>query len=903
MDSTILDNGLLPKVRVTSEEIYGNDKDWFKNNIRYRSPLSYFQTTQSDMAQMMNNYRLVNSNLDYNDMKPVCEQLGIQPEAFNDMIIPFNIIYKVVQELMGEEIKRLDTYTPTLITQKAMFHKDMQLRENVKNYVDGIINSTLQMIPEMQQMSDLQEMLNSVESKQEVEQIQEQLKQLQEVIQAKEEEMHTNYPTPIINGFLAEQEILATKLIRAALFKTNFKKIKNDGFYDVICNAIEVVKVDFDNNEPKIHKLNPVYLQFHKSPDIEYIQDGDWAAYTTFHTPYSLVTNFPELTDKELLELHIHTGVKRGNPFSSTLEGFGADKYPPLEIMSSYPFENIIEPTETGYSTGNHNTIWNRERLIPVTHVEWKAYLKVGKLKITNQYGESSIEFVSDDFVVPTKKKNKVKVIENNEEVEKILYTDSFGNSCELQWIYVARKFEGVRISVGTFIRMREVPFQQINIENLLDCKLSYFGKVYGNYNSRNMSLVERMSPYNAMYVLVLNQMITLIARNKGALIPIDMSMIPAEMTIDEVIQYQNLGFQIYNSLKDHEGNNILGNSRPTPAIVNADNSQVMANLINILSWITTEIGMIIGVSPQRLASMASDTAYQDQQALIQSSYITEYYFNSHNEIWKDVMQDWINKYVQYARKMIEEGLTEEISLSYILSDNNVETLKMTDSNTKFADIGLFASLSSNNKEYFDTMKQLSLSLIQNEQMTLVDISDLLRSVNNGESPNEVHKRFQEALAKKQQREDAIQQQQLEAQQKQQEMMLQHEKEMQQRQDDVLYTNHQYKLEEIQLKGNIDKEIAALKSMQFVEEQDVNGDGEIDALEMQRKVYETNEKVNIDKQKIQLEREKMLANQYNDDKRMLHEKQQKDKELQMKEKELKEKLQIERIKARSKPKK
>ena len=133
--------------------------------------------------------------------------------------------------------------------------------------------------------------------------------------------------------------------------------------------------------------------------------------------------------------------------------------------------------------------------------------------------------------------------------------------------------------------------------------------------------------------------------------------------------------------------------------------------------------------------------------------------------------------------------------------------------------------------------------------------------------------------------------------------MLQHEKEMQQRQDDVLYTNHQYKLEEIQLKGNIDKEIAALKSMQFVEEQDVNGDGEIDALEMQRKVYETNEKVNIDKQKIQLEKEKMLANQYNDDKRMLHEKQQKDKEIAMKEKELKEKLQIERLKARSKPKK
>lgn len=837
----IYDRFAMPNLRATERKKYEKDQQWFKDFMNFHVPAATIGTYfLRDFEDKLRNYRLINNDIDYTAWKPVCDQLGITQEAFETNIYTFNLIPKIMNELVGEELHRNEVFTPVLLTQKDIINKEEQLKSKVNNYVDQVIQATINYAVNNMKLSG-----GKVEPA---------------IVDQELERLRTTYQAPLVGSFLSETEIMANKIIKYAQFKTNFKQIKNECWRDVIIVDEEYVCVDVDI-EPTIKRVNPLFLMYHKSPEVMYVQDGDWAAYTSPMSLYDVQKNYPELSEEDWVSVGINHGTY-DLKHSKDIQAFHHDKYPDIDMEFFTNGVSMLWDINIGsYGTGN-NTLLSREKMLPVTHIVWKAFKWVGYLDYYNEYGEVVTDMVDDTFKVP-KEALKQKFINRwNRESTKYVWVDRVsGKPFSLEWVEIPTVYEGTRIGGNVFTRMREMPYQNRNIENPFNVKLPYKGRIINSMNARSISLVERMKPYNVLYMLTLNKFIDLIARYDGALIPVDTSQVDIamgggdpELAMENTLKWRKMGYYIYNSLKDAETGDNAINTRPAPPVINADSSASLLNLIKLLEWISVEIGMVVGVSPQRLAQMTSQNASDNQQALIQSSHITEPYFNAHNETWRNILTDYINLFITWSKKTLQRNPDKkEHFLNYILPDNTVETIKLTPDLLDINDLGVFTNLSSAAKEYYETMKQMSHALVQNDQMTTTDISHLLLGIMGGESPQEVHKRFEAAKLERQAREQALEKQrgEIQAQIEQQKQSGEQAKmsvEMQK-----LQFERDTKLMTIELQGNIDKEIAVINAYKFQEDLDADGDNIPDPIEAAKLQHQ----MNVDMAKLEIDKEKL----------------------------------------------
>jgi len=420
-----------------------------------------------------------------------------------------------------------------------------------------------------------------------------------------------------------------------------------------------------------------------------------------------------------------------------------------------------------------------------------------------------------------------------------------------LTWYWIPRRYEGYRIGINFYTRMREVPNQPINIDNPFQYKLSYHGKFYSRYNSEGISSFERLKPYNVLYMVIFNKLMKMVERWHGFLIPIDPSAIPMEFgdtadeRVDKYLEFQKNGFLIQNTFAE-EGRL----TRPAPSIIPLEIGNTFTVLQNLLNWIKTEMGLIVGVSPQALSQMISGNVTDNQQALQQTSYMIDPVFQQHNWVWQEVMTGYLNTFFEWAKDKMEDN-PDGHRLSYIFNQNMREMLQMKPENLEFAYMGVVVS-NSNPKEYYDFMMAQSQAMVQNQLITEVEISRLVLAMQSGESPYEIHKAFIEAKDRREMRDKQMQEQQMQVEQmRQQGLKLEydHQKEMK-----MLEGQLAKELEEVKGKFMLEKQ--AMQVYQFQENQDMDNNGVPDAIEagkLQHTINANNQKIEMEKQRLLLD--------------------------------------------------
>jgi len=363
------------------------------------------------------------------------------------------------------------------------------------------------------------------------------------------------------------------------------------------------------------------------------------------------------------------------------------------------------------------------------------------------------------------------------------------------------------------------------------------------------------------LYIIALNHLVKMIARNKGTLINIDTSQNDVEFSksrdVEEALEirlkYMDIGYNIFNSTKNGE-DSALGMARPAPTIDNADTTSAILNVLNLLEWLNAETAMIIGVSPQRMSQMVSDRVSDNQQALIQSSYITEPYFYGHNETWKEVNLEYLRIFIIWMKEWFYNNPTKkEFFLNYNFSQASMATAKITPNVLDESDYGIRMMLAGNAKEYFDTMKQMALTFAQNEQMTIIDMSSILLDSLGGASPHEVDFKLKEATAKRDKQRQEMEQQQQKSQEDMQAKQLEMQKHLEDRQDQRDQKMHDWKMEEIAAQGDINKEIKAMDVYGYAQDLDVNDNDIPDPIEAEKLMHQTN----VDRAKLGMEQTKL----------------------------------------------
>jgi hypothetical protein len=497
----------------------------------------------------------------------------------------------------------------------------------------------------------------------------------------------------------------------------------------------------------------------------------------------------------------------------------------PSQIISHFGDELTEKQIDDIYSNFQEGAVVNSEFTfrdeyfeaygVRVIHCEWKAPKAVKFVSGVDLETGEPYEFLVDETYQINREAGDLEVIK--------------------KWI--PSKFEGYKIGKDIYVGMREVPGQNKDLDNLYNCRLSYIGACYDNMNSESTSLVDRMKYYQYMYNILMYKIELLISSDEGKTLLLDGSIIPKSAGIkteEWIYDFKVNKLGIVNSNEEGSRYNDI-----TQSVKEIDLSLMsdIQKYIELAEYVERRCGESVGITKQIEGQIGGNEAVRNtQQAIIQSANILEPYFEVHSIVKKNVLQSLIEvakvAYLTY----------QPSHLNYVLDDMSRKMVTMDYDLLENSTYGVFVNNSTKADEALQMVQQLSHAAMQNQTIEMSDLIKVMRSQSIPEA-EELLKRAEK------ERREFMQQQQQQEQQAQQEL----QQAQQQFEKDLKYMEHQFKMEEIEKKGELDIQKQAILSIGFNEDKDLDKDGVPDVLEVAKFGVDANVKA----ENIKLQREKL----------------------------------------------
>lgn len=495
--------------------------------------------------------------------------------------------------------------------------------------------------------------------------------------------------------------------------------------------------VNYDEVEYDI--LNPLDVDGDKDPDIEFYEDGDWAITRKLSFPSSVIDYyFDDLTPEQIDRLEQPQG-----------------QYSPDFISRSGAANSFTRDDENQYN--------RRERAIEVIRCFWKCRKKIGFLTYLDEFGILQEEIVDESY--------------KQQEGEKV------------QWEWINEIWEGHRIDGDIFVRLRPIEIERRDLDNPSKCKLPINGRKYSDMNSSPISLLMLGIPYQISFNIYKYKLDLAVAKSKDRVAQFDINAIPAKWKPEDFmywVESTGIAWVDYNK----EGISYS----PQHKTVMDLTVQTISHYIELLQAIIQEWERISGVNAQRAGVIGEyEGKATSQQAIIQSSYVTEDLFRKYSRYEQRDLQG-IMDYAQYA---MENGKVAQ----YVADDKSIKQIEIDGAEFSNSEYGVFVSNQGKDLENVDILKQMIQPMIQNGTPISV-VAQMINSENFSDIRSKIEK------AEKASARQAQKMQELEMQQAQQEQQFEIEK--LEREDLQNIRDNETKLEIARMKAEADKEEARI---------------------------------------------------------------------------------------------
>lgn len=789
--------------------IGSKDEDWKKaciDAIISMGVATYYNSRTTRYNKQVN-YNLVNSVFNEEDFLYITDPWGLgnnygdTPAKMED----YNIIRNVIEFLKGDDLRRPFSFSAVAVNGEAVSVKQEYKAKLLKEALAQFIQAEEAKYGLTQPPTD--EQGNPVQPKTP--------KQIENYLTYEYKDIVEKQSNDILN-YLYKKEDILQKFV--------------EGWEHGLIAGEEIYHVGISYNEPILRVVNPLYFDYDKNPDVKTIEDAQWCREERFMTKGEILDEYREyLTNEDLERLDMdETGLSTTISKWDALPGFSYDS----AITNQQSFANS-----------------RRSAYVNVNVCCWKTWKKIGFFTYIDPETNQERKIIVDEkFKVP-----------NEFILQAIEYT--------LEWEWINEVWSGVRIGNDIYINIGPIDNQCRTINNPSLCKMPYVGRIYNSTNSVSVSIVDLLKKYQFIYNTMWYRLELEVAKAQGKKMVIDMAQIPESkgISLDKWIYYfTNTGVAFINSLEEGKAGDPNSVSKFNQfTSIDMTISQSIGQYINIINKIEEAVEKVSGVSRQRLGdTMTSESATGVQNAVVQSSIITEFMYFQHNKVKERVL----NQLVEAAKIAYQNNK----AISYITDDMQRVFFEVDSDRLNNSDIGIFVSNSTKDMEVKQKIEGLLQAALQNDKILMTDIVKVFKSNSIAELENEVTK----ADINMQQRANAQQQAEAEAQQRE----FEHETQLHldEREDKALDRENKVAVAQIQALG--------FASKSTPESTDNSAELAIQLNEVLVKREES-------EKKIKLEYDKLLANQLNDDLRMEHENAMKDKDYQ-----------IEKMKIKSKPK-
>lgn len=796
---------LKSKERLSSAKKNAEKKAWYREQADLLDgnhyDISRGYSGISEYKKMKVNYDLFNNILNLSDFEYVCKPYGSEVGELPATMVNRDIVSGKIKAMLGMEMKRPFSWNVMATNPEATTRKEQEEFGRLREYV---VSEIMRPIREKIELKKAEQAKGSQLTPEEQEQI------LQEI----EQETQAQTPQEVRKYMQREHqdpaEVMSTQLLNYLWQKCDLKRKFNNTYKHGLLSAVGVMYVGILDGEPEAWNVNSMRFNCDKSPDLDFVEDGEWATCEYRMTPSEIVKHFGnELTNDDIDLIYSCWSGGRKYP---------GDKYLEDDLFAFDELSNDYDDSST----------------IKVVHCTWKSLRKIGFLTYIDEAGNTQETMVDENYKI----------------------NRDFGDvSIEWEWIPEVYETWKIKVSDPIYVNMRPLPGQFKDLDNLYHCKLPYYGVIYDNMNSEPTPLMDRLKVYQYYYNIVMYRLELLLASDKGKKVLMNIGAIPASAGIDiEKWQYffEATPFMYYDP--QEEGNN-YADANTVAKVIDLSMVSDIQKYIDIAEYLRTQAGRSVGITDQVEGQIGpNDAVSNTRQNLVQSSHILEMYFELHNYVKRNVLQ----AILECAKIAYADSPPRK--LSYVLDDMSIQMFTLDIGLLDNSTLGLFVSNSSKAEEAKELIRQLTHAAMQNQKVELSDVISVIRQ----EGIVEAEETLKVAEQNRREYEQSMQQQTIDANQQEAERQREFAREQHEMDKEIVVLK-----EEERRKTVIAQ--ASITGLSFNPEVDQDSDGVPDFLELAKHGLDAEikrDKNNLDKEKFEHQKKVDNAKIKNDEEKI-----------------------------------
>jgi hypothetical protein len=811
------------------------DESWIKNTMDYFANKAYAEYVKN-RDTFVKNYDLMKGILRMEDFYQEPEVRSFTDVLTADLELPayvkmYSIITTPVNELVGEISKRPDTYRVKAFDDDSRAEELQFKTDTLQQYV----------------MSQAKQQIMAKAAMEGVEVPEEELEQL--TMQQVQDEL---------DSYTSVAEKWANHVLTCQKAEFNLKEKSEDAFRDMLISAREFYHIYEDNSKLgfNIEVANPKNTWFLTTPDRKWISDptgraqGAYAAGTVQVMELSeIIESIPDLTKEEID--HLRSSLQDyglinvresnlGNP--DAIPGQDSvmyDTYDPLVLQTRMIIESEMKENNDGLKDflGLTSNVSSFGYKYVVVRSYWISKRKIGKLIYIDEMGNEQSTLVDETYksgTIPTQQ--------------------------SLEWGWINEWYQGTKIGPDIY---HIKPFKLLNY-----CPI--IGTTYEVKNTEAKSLVDLMKPFQVLYNVCMNQLYKLLEKEVGKVQLMSIRHIPIPKDGDAQdaldiweMEARNRGVVFVDDSPENLKSPSSFNQYTSLDLTRTAEIQARYTLAQQLK---AECWELVGMSRQRMGSVSASESATGTNTAIQQSYSqTEPLFIAHEYVMGQLYQAIID-----AALYVESNKPQS-TLSYITSEGESAFVQVNGTDLKFRDLKVFLTNRPEDTQMFNELRQLAQPLMQNGG-SLYDVIELYST----KSMREMKKTFKDLRDQQiAQQQQAQQIEQQKVQQAQEAVQAQIQSAQQLQQERQAHEDYQNELDRINK-----KEVALINALGRNENAaaDVDDSGIADALEVskltndqataaqnyqikmqeiQSKMKDSNDKKQIELEKIAVARENM----------------------------------------------
>lgn len=484
-----------------------------------------------------------------------------------------------------------------------------------------------------------------------------------------EVEMPESIQEKFAGSYKDREAVKGQKWMQRALKEYRIRDEHKRMFKDWLISGFSYSYKGVEKSSLVYERISPLKLDYDKNPDLEFVEDGEWAVCRRLWTISDVVDHlYDDISPEQLDSLEMRNHLQTPSAF----------------------FHYLTDTYNRDFAAGK----------VPVYHIVWKGKKAVKILSYPDPVtGEVQTMEVDEDYPV-------------NKEA---------GESAETIW--VNEVYETWRLGDDIYLRMRPLPGQRNALNNSSTCKLPYNGLAFSDVHSENISPMEMGLPYQVMYMITNRTLEMTIAKNKGKILLIDKNSIPrTDGWDDEKFFYYSeaLGYALLN--RNQIG---VDKSWNQYQVVDMSLFEHIKELIGLQEHFKQQWDDLLGINrPRKGATYASDGKAVSEMGLHQSSVITDTIFSRFEQLTERDLQGILD-----LSKLVNiDGLRRlynQDDFTTALADFDPDTYAN-------AELGILLNASVEEMQVFNELKQNMSAFIQAGTKPSV-VLEMLRTQNVAE--------------------------------------------------------------------------------------------------------------------------------------------------------------------------